>query len=123
MEFLQQYYGMRDRVPPRIALDGQRRIWSCSPQWLTEKAGRKVTITVPQKGRQAQLVEMCRSNAAEQLAQSTGRFTGKEASALDELGRLLGLETPPARIEAYDISNLAGGENVAAMVVFENGRP
>ncbi len=42
---------------------------------------------------------------------------------MDELGRLLGLETPPVRIEAYDISNLAGGENVAAMVVFENGHP
>ena len=65
---------------------------------------------------------MCRSNAAEQLAQTTGR-TGREASALDELARLLGLPEPPAYIESYDISNLAGGENVAGMVVFENGRP
>ncbi len=123
MEFLQQYYGIRDRVPPRITLDGPAADMELLGEWLSQKAGRKVTITVPQKGQQAQLVEMCRNNAAEQLAQSTGRFTGKEASALDELGRLLGLETPPVRIEAYDISNLAGGENVAAMVVFENGHP
>jgi len=68
------------------------------------------------------LVEMCRSNAAEQLAQTMGR-TGREASALDELARLLGLPDPPAYIESYDISNLAGGENVGGMVVFENGRP
>jgi excinuclease ABC subunit C len=65
---------------------------------------------------------MCRNNAAEQLAQTTGR-TVREASALDELGRLLGLEQPPLYIESYDISNLAGSENVAGMVVFENGRP
>ncbi|HBC27652.1 MAG TPA: excinuclease ABC subunit UvrC, partial [Ruminococcaceae bacterium] len=62
------------------------------------------------------------SNAAEQLAQQTGR-TGREASALDELARLLGLAQPPEYIESYDISNLAGGDNVAGMVVFQNGRP
>ncbi len=65
---------------------------------------------------------MCRTNAAEQLAQAIGG-TGREASALDELGRLLGLPRPPSYIESYDISNLAGKENVAGMVVFENGRP
>ena len=39
-------------------------------EWLSQKAGRKVLVYVPQKGEQAQLVEMCRNNAAEQLAQS-----------------------------------------------------
>ena len=42
---------------------------------------------------------------------------------MDELSRLLGLAKPPMRIESYDISNLAGGENVAGMVVFQNGKP
>ncbi|QAT50153.1 excinuclease ABC subunit UvrC [Caproiciproducens sp. NJN-50] len=121
-EFLERYYSMRSRIPPRIALDGPVENAELISQWLTEKAGRKVTVTVPQKGEQARLVEMCRSNAAEQLAQTMGR-TGREASALDELARLLGLSEPPAYIESYDISNLAGGENVAGMVVFENGRP
>ena len=72
-------------------------------EWLSQKAGRKVLVYVPQKGEQAQLVEMCRNNAAEQLAQSVGR-TGREASALDELARLLGLHQIPNYIEAYDIS-------------------
>ena len=67
-------------------------------------------------------MEMCRSNASEHVAQAVGR-TLHETAALDELARLLGLESPPQRIESYDISNLAGGENVAGMVVFENGRP
>lgn len=121
-EFLERYYSMRDRIPPRVALDGPLENTELLSEWLTERAGRKVAITVPQKGEQARLVEMCRSNAAEQLAQTTGR-TGREASALDELARLLGLAEPPGYIESYDISNLAGGENVAGMVVFENGRP
>jgi len=121
-EFLEQYYSMRDRIPPRVCLDGRVENADLLGEWLTQKAGRKVTLSVPQKGEQAQIVEMCRNNAAEQLAQATNR-TGREASALDELGRLLGMEQPPNYIESYDISNLAGGENVAGMVVFENGRP
>mgnify|MGYP000882014786 CR=1 FL=1 len=121
-EFLERYYSMRNRVPPRVTLDGPAEGAELLSEWLTGKAGRKVTISVPQKGEQAQLAEMCRSNAAEQLGQSMGR-TGRETSALDELARLLNLPKPPAYIEAYDISNLAGNENVAGMVVFENGRP
>ena len=121
-EFMERYYSMRDRVPPRVSLDGPASDMELLSEWLSQKAGRKVLVYVPQKGEQAQLVEMCRNNAAEQLAQSVGR-TGREASALDELARLLGMAHPPAYIEAYDISNLAGGDNVAGMVVFENGRP
>lgn len=121
-EFITRYYSMRDHIPPRITLDGATADTELLSTWLSQKAGHKVAITVPQKGEQAQLVQMCRNNAAEKLAQNTGR-TGREASALDELSRLLGLEQPPCVIEAYDISNLAGGENVAGMVVFENGRP
>ncbi len=122
MEFIEQYYSMRDRIPRRVCLDGPATNMELLSQWLSHKAGRKVEVMVPKKGESAQMVEMCRNNAAEQLAQKTGR-TGREASALDELARLLGLEHPPSYIESYDISNLAGGENVAGMVVFENGRP
>jgi excinuclease ABC subunit C len=121
-EFLKRYYSMRDEVPPRISLDGEAADTPLLEEWLSQKAGRKVSIVVPQKGEQFKLTEMCRNNAAEHLAQSSGR-TGRETSALDELSRLLGLSKPPMRIESYDISNLAGGENVAGMVVFENGRP
>ncbi len=121
-EFLRQYYSIRDRVPPVIALDGDTEDQELLERWLTEKRGRAVHITVPQRGDQHQLVQMCHTNAAESLAQQTGS-TGRDASALDELRRLLGLEKAPAYIESYDISNLQGGENVAGMVVFENGRP
>ena len=121
-EFLRQYYAIRDRIPPVVTLDGPVEDQELVAQWLSEKRGRTVRLNVPQKGSQRQLVEMCRSNAAETLAQRSG-LAGRDASALDELRRLLGLEKTPAYIECYDISNLQGGENVAGMVVFENGRP
>lgn len=120
-EFLQQYYAQRT-VPPQVTLDGEVEGKEALRQWLSEKAGRSVKLTVPQKGEQAHLVDMCRKNASEKLAQQAGR-TGREMGALDELGRLLGLAQPPEYIEAYDISNLAGSGNVAGMVAFENGRP
>lgn len=121
-EFLERYYSVRDRVPPRVTLDGEVEDAELLQEWLSDKLGKKVTITIPKIGEQAQLVEMCRNNAAEKLAQSMER-TGREASALDELGRLLGMDTPPMYIEAYDISHQSGEDNVAGMVVFENGRP
>ena len=121
-EFLQRYYSMQRQVPPRVALDGDWEDKELLTRWLSEKAGRRVQVVVPQKGEQYDLVQMCRSNAAEYLAQHAGR-TGRETAALDELARLLGLGRPPQYIEAYDISNTAGSENVAGMVVFQGGRP
>ena len=110
-EFLRQYYTIRDRIPPALTMDGPVEDQELVARWLTEK-----------RGEQRQLVEMCRSNAAESLAQHSG-LSGRDASALDELRRLLGLKKTPAYIESYDISNLQGGENVAGMIVFENGKP
>jgi len=121
-ELLRSFYMMRDHVPPRIAVDGEVEDAEVIAEWLTAKSGRKVTVTVPQKGRQAELMALCRSNAAEKLANSIGRV-GKDTAALDELARLLGLPAPPEYIEAYDISHTAGSENVAGMVVFKNGIP
>ena len=113
---------IRDRVPPLVVLDGEVEDAELLARWLTEKRGKAVKVLIPQRGDQRQLVDMCRQNAAEHIARHTGT-SGRDASALDELRRLLGLEKAPAYIESYDISNLAGGENVAGMVVFENGRP
>lgn len=121
-EFLMQYYGMRKNIPPLITLDGVPEDEELIVSRLSELRGKKVRLRYPQKGEQMQILEMCRKNAAEKLAQSRGHF-GSELSALDELAGLLGLSKPPVFIESYDISNLMGSENVAGMVVFKNGRP
>ncbi len=121
-EFLRRYYSMQQDIPPRILLDGETEDTALLEQWLSDKSGRKVSILLPQRGEQADLVEMCRNNAAEYLAEKSQR-RGHDVAALDELAKLLGLKTPPVYIESYDISNTAGQNNVAGMVVFENGRP
>ncbi len=121
-DFILQYYSLRSYIPRRIALDGDIADKELIEQWLSEKSGRKVSIVIPKKGEQYKLVQMCRKNAGEHLAQQKG-YVGKELIALNDLGNLLGLAKAPVYIESYDISNQSGTANVAGMVVFENGRP
>lgn len=121
-EFILRYYTIRGDVPKNIAIDKEFDGLTAMQDWLIEKRGSKVYITVPQRGEQAQLMAMCRSNAAEELAQRKGA-TVKEYSVLEELKELLGLEKIPSYIESYDISNLAGTENVAGMIVYKDGKP
>lgn len=120
-EFVERYYN-ENAVPPRIALDGEINDFELTENWLSSKAGKKVSIAVPQKGEQLNLVKMCAFNAAEYLSKAEKLETG-DTAALDELSRVLGLFVPPKYIEAYDISHTAGNENVAGMTVFENGKP
>ena len=121
-EFLISYYTLRHDIPKNIAIDKSFDALEDVQRWLSEKRGSKVNLTVPQRGEQAQLVAMCRSNAAEALAQQKGA-TVREFGVLEELKETLGLEKLPEYIESYDISNLAGTENVAGMIVYRNGRP
>lgn len=121
-EFLLRYYTLRDSVPKSIAIDREFDGMEEIAEWLSQKHGSKVGITVPQRGDRAQLVAMCKSNAAETLAQKKGA-TVREYNVLEELRDLLGLKKLPEYIESYDISNLAGTENVAGMIVYKNGKP
>lgn len=121
-EFLLSYYTLRNDIPKNIAIDKNFDGIDAVAQWLGKKRGNKVSVTVPQRGEQAQLVSMCRSNAAEALAQKKGA-TVREYGVLEELKETLGLEKLPEYIESYDISNLAGTENVAGMIVYKNGKP
>lgn len=121
-EFIQRYYDSRQDIPPRVLCDGEVEDGELLTQWLSEKRGKKTEIYVPRIGDQYRLVEMCRNNAAEYLSQLANR-TGMQTQSLKELGELLGLSGPPEYIEAYDISNTAGSENVAGMTVFRDGKP
>ena len=91
-------------------------------QWLSEAAEKNVNIIIPVKSEPKKLIDMCLNNAADNLTAKVER-SGKEMSALNELGTILGLSSPPRYIEAYDISNTAGSENVAGMIVFKDARP
>lgn len=120
-EFLQRYYADKSDIPSRILIDTDSD-FSLTERWLSEKSGHKVSFINPKLGEQKALLDMCLANAAENISEKTDR-TGREMSVLDELARLLGLPTAPRYIEAYDISNTAGSENVAGMIVYKDGRP
>ena len=103
-------------------MDGDCEDRELLEQWLSEKRGKRVHLSVPQRGERLRLVEMCRKNASEKLFQRQGRLS-KDNAPLQELRELLGLSVYPDYIEAYDISHTAGSDNVAGMVVFKNGKP
>ncbi len=116
------YYYKRGDIPKKIYTHIPCADQELMAAWLSEQAGYKVELSVPQRGEGVRLVELARSNAAETAALTTRR-SGRELSALDELGRLLGLSGPPVYIEAYDISNIGSDTIVGGMVVFADGRP
>ncbi|MDO5123585.1 MAG: excinuclease ABC subunit UvrC [Eubacteriales bacterium] len=121
-EFILSYYSDSAKIPKNITLDSEVEDALLLEEYLSGQKGSRVYITVPQRGEQRQLADMCRQNAAERVAQQKGT-TGKELSVLEELREILSLEKIPEYIESYDISNTGGCENVAGMVVFENGKP
>lgn len=121
-EFISLYYNDREDIPQRIVIDTEIENSSVLQKWLFEKSGHKTEFINPKQGEQLKLLDMCLNNAAENLSEKTER-TGREMSSLNELASLLGLSTAPRHIEAFDISNTAGSENVAAMIVFVDGRP
>lgn len=121
-DFITSYYSMRDNIPKRVTVDGEVADRELLEQWLSEKKGKKVTVFVPARGEQLEIVNMCRKNAEEKLAIKKGR-TGREIAVLDELKDLLGLKKTPEYIESYDISHIAGQDSVAGMIVFKGGKP
>lgn len=121
-EFIQQFYLSRSDVPSQITVDGDIDGRDVIEEWLSKRSGKKVKIVVPQKGDKAKLVLMCKSNAEESLLRKLD-FKNRDENVLSDLKEYLGLEKTPFYIEAYDISNLAGSDIVAGMVVYENARP
>ncbi len=121
-ELLSRFYSKTDDIPNVIIVDELPQEKTVLEEWLSHKTDKNVKITVAQKGENKKLLDMCLSNASENLSKRLER-TGKETSALNELAQLLNMNSAPRYIESYDISNTAGDENVASMVVFYDGRP
>ncbi len=120
--FITSFYSQRDDIPPQLLLDEPIEDTELIERFLSEKADRKVKISVPQRGAPLRLTMLSKSNASEQLSLKVGR-SGREIAALEELAKALALEKPPRFIECYDISNFGSSDMTCGMVVYENGRP
>lgn len=120
--YLKQYYSLRGMVPQLVLLSEEIEDMDAVAEFLNSLSGRKVTLSVPQRGRRRELMHLARKNASEEISRAeTG--TERRQKSLELFGSMMGLEQTPIRFEAYDISNLSGTNTVGSMVVFEQGQP
>ncbi len=113
--FLGQFYDTKDPARLLILSHGiEDEDLMC--QALSEKLGRKVEITVPQRGEKAELVEGAARNARESLGRKMSE-SAAQGKLLAGLAEAFGLEAPPQRIEVYDNSHIQGAHAVGAMIV------
>jgi excinuclease ABC subunit C len=128
MEFILQYYADQLAIPPQVivqaGLDPDDR--AALEELLREKRGGAVEVRAAERGDKRRILELAERNAAVALDQErlkAERRRQQRAEALDELQRVLALDSLPLRIECFDISNLMGTHTVASMVVFEGAAP
>ncbi len=122
--FIKQFYSGTPHIPKEIYISNVIEDAEAIEEWLSGLKGHKVAIKVPQKGDKLKLIRMAAENAAMVLERDENRLSYQEektTGALNEIKNLLNLPEL-FRIESYDISNTQGFENVASMVVFENGK-
>lgn len=124
-EFVKQFYGGTPFIPREIFLQFEIKEQALLEEWLTGIRGSRVYIRVPKKGMKEKLVELAANNARVVLRQDSEKLKreeGRTIGAVKEIAALLGLEHIE-RMEAFDISNINGFENVGSMVVYEKGKP
>jgi len=125
-DFVKQHYSMTNFIPNKLILQYPIEDMELIQKWLCEKCGNKITIIVPQKGENLQLVKMAENNAVELLKLHILKADSGKKKMNDliyQIKTTFGLENPPMRIESYDISNISGVDSVGVCVVYENGLP
>ena len=125
--FLTQYYEDGNLIPRHVLCQAlPEGAAEQLEQWLRQQKNAAVSLRTPRRGEKHDLVLLAAKNAADALEKRNARTAIREertVGAAASLGRILGLENPPRRIEGYDISNTQGVLSVAAMVVFIDGVP
>lgn len=123
--FVKQFYAGTPFIPRELMLQYEIEEAELIEKWLSERRGSRVYIRVPKIGTKEKLVELAAQNARQVLIQDRERLKreeGRTIGAVKEIADLLGLEHIE-RMEAFDISNINGFENVGSMIVFEKGKP
>lgn len=123
--FVKQFYAGTPFIPRELMLQYEISDRELIERWLSERKGGRVYLRVPKIGSKEKLVELAAQNAKHILQQDRERLKreeGRTIGAVKEIADLLGLERVE-RMEAFDISNINGFENVGSMIVFEKGKP
>ena len=126
-DFVKQFYAGTPFIPRELMLQYEIEDAELIEKWLSERKGSRVYLKVPKIGSKEKLVELASQNAKLVLSQDREKLKreeGRTIGAVKEISDLLQLPlTGTARMEAYDISNINGFENVGSMVVYEKGKP
>ena len=126
-DFVKQFYAWTPFIPRELMLQYEIEDAELIEKWLSERKGSRVYLKVPKIGSKEKLVELAAQNAKLVLSQDREKLKreeGRTIGAVKEISDLLQLPlTGTARMEAYDISNINGFENVGSMVVYEKGKP
>ncbi|QLC26739.1 excinuclease ABC subunit UvrC [Parasphingopyxis algicola] len=113
--FLMQFY--EEVPPPKLVLvDRDLPETELLAEALAERANRKVTLKIPQRGDQRKLLDQARRNAAEALERRLAE-SSSQARVMRQMAELFELDDAPDRIEIYDNSHVSGTNAVGAMVV------
>ena len=123
--FVKQFYAGTPFIPRELMLQYEIGDRELIEKWLAQRKGGRVYLRVPKIGSKEKLVELAAQNAKHILEQDRERLKreeGRTIGAVKEIAGLLGLPRIE-RMEAFDISNINGFENVGSMIVFEKGRP
>jgi excinuclease ABC subunit C len=113
--FVAQFYD--DREPPRLLLLSHGvEDPDLLAELLSDRAGRRIEIAVPQRGEKAELVENAARNARESLARKQSE-NATQARLLEGLAEAFDLDAVPRRIEVYDNSHIQGSDAVGGMIV------
>ncbi len=121
--FLCEHYRRREFIPQKIllAFEMEQDDLDMLSRYLSDLAGRRVHVYTPERGELHTLCNLVEKNAAEKAKRYRIESEAQEGTLL-RLASLLGLETYPSRIEAYDISNLGQEHLTAGMIVCEEGK-
>ena len=120
--FLHQFYREGRFIPEQILLPKSVPEKALEELRLVDLKGKKVQILVPVRGERKHLLRMACDNA-EKFLLSEVELERDQKKLLETLREKLNLRNIPRRIEAFDISNLHGGQAVGSLVFFEDGRP
>ena len=124
-DFVKQFYAGTPFIPRELMLQYEIEDGELIEKWLSERKGGRVYLRVPKIGSKEKLVELAAQNAKLVLNQDREKLKreeGRTIGAVKEIAELLGMNHI-SRMEAFDISNINGFENVGSMVVYERGKP
>jgi len=122
-EVLQRYYQDNLFIPREVLIPFEVEECDLLTAWLTEQAGHKVGLRVPQRGRGVDRLELANRNARLSHESRFRKSTQDRLQiAAQKLGQILGYDREMNRIESFDISNIQGTDSVAGMVVLDRGK-